>query len=306
MLFRSANSLGQVQEVARQLALASGRNWQAAADRLLDRVTSCVRDLPYYVHEVENTVESSRTSMPTLRDILAELRQVQEEFGDLQYSPQGQYVSVTTEPIELENVFLGEFEIRVNLTKLCDSRRRDAYRVIALDPHPAASNDSVPHPHVSDEHLCEGEASAAIGAALASGRLGDFFLLVRSVLTTYNSGSPYVPLEDWNGVSCYECGGTTNPDDSYRCHQCEREFCSECISFCRRCDESACAECLTSCPICGERTCESCMTRCGDCGEPLCRTCEEDGRCQCDQTQKGDEDEPEPDSTTQRAGQRAG
>ena len=84
-----ACSLEQVRQVAGQLALASGRNWRVAADHLLDRATSCVRDLPYCMQEVENTVESSRISVPTLRDILGELRQVQEECGDLQYSPQG-------------------------------------------------------------------------------------------------------------------------------------------------------------------------------------------------------------------------
>ena len=63
--------------------------------------------------------------------------------------------------------------------------------MIALDPHPAALNDAVTHPHVSDERLCTGDAGAAIQAALAAGRVFDFFTLVRSVLVTYNPESPY-------------------------------------------------------------------------------------------------------------------
>ena len=56
------------------------------------------------------------------------------------------------------------------------------YRVVALDPHPAGSDESVTHPHVRDEQLCAGDAAAAIRSALAGGRICDFFLLVRSVL----------------------------------------------------------------------------------------------------------------------------
>ena len=38
------------------------------------------------------------------------------------------------------------------------------YRVIALDPHPATKSESITHPHVQDERLCEGEGHAAIAA----------------------------------------------------------------------------------------------------------------------------------------------
>ena len=71
--------------------------------------------------------------------------------------------------------------------------------------------------------------------ALAGGRICDFFLLVRSVLTCYNPDSAYVSLDNWHGVSCYECGYTTCPDDLSYCTTCDRDFCSDCASYCRRC-----------------------------------------------------------------------
>ena len=114
------------------------------------------------------------------------------------------------EPITLEDVYLGEFEIRLDVFRLSELSSRIPYTVIALHPHPASSSDDVTHPHVSGRHLCEGDGSAAIRAALSHGRLFDFFSMVLGVLRTYNSDSPYVRLEDWNGVSCYDCGREMN------------------------------------------------------------------------------------------------
>ena len=81
---------------------------------------------------------------------------------------------------------LGPFEIRLDWGSLSDP---NPYSVVALDPNSAASNDEVTHPHVKDEHLCEGEGHSAIRAALAECRLLDFFMLVSQVLHTYGQGS---------------------------------------------------------------------------------------------------------------------
>ena len=83
----------------------------------------------------------------------------------------------------------------LHLNRLGESQRGTAYSIIALDPHPAASNDSVTHPHISDGELCAGDAGAAIRAALGAGRIADVFQLVHSVLTTYNPGCPYAFMD---------------------------------------------------------------------------------------------------------------
>ena len=275
------------------LAICIGRGWNAAADKTTERIRQGLRDLPYYASEVERFIEACKTPVPPVKDIVAELQQADQEFDQLRYIEESDLLAITVGPIELEDIFLGEFEIQLHLPSLSEVRRPHAiYRIVALDPHPPACNDSVTHPHVSDEHLCEGDAGAAIHAALTNGRICDFFQLVTAVLTTYNSGSPYVALSDWDGRPCYDCGYTMASDDSYWCSSCENDFCSECISCCSRCDESTCRGCLEECTVCGELVCPSCKTTCPDCGRMLCRTCLEESQCPCiEERQENEENE---------------
>ena len=70
---------------------------------------------------------------------------------------------VTTEPIELEGIALGRFEIRFNWLTVADER---PYRVVALDPNPASRSADTTHPHVQYERLCEGDGARAIHQAL--------------------------------------------------------------------------------------------------------------------------------------------
>src|SRR5690606_20967014 len=102
-------------------------------------------------------------------------------------------LSVTTEPITLEGVYLGPFRIELDVDDLAAGECAD-YRVIALEPNPAASNCDVTHPHIQDEQLCEGEGRPLIRRALGEGRILDFFEFVASVLRAYNPESPYVSL----------------------------------------------------------------------------------------------------------------
>jgi len=198
-------NLGQLRRSGDLLAVCLGRNWNAAAEQMTNRITQNLRDLPYYAGEIERIVETGKVKLPAVGDILADLEQAQEEFENLRHVKDGDLLVVTTEAIELEGYYFGEFDIQLQIAGLADVRRHSSlYRIVALDPHPAACNDIVTHPHVSDEHLCEGDASAAIESALANGRICDFFQLVTAVLTNYNPNSPYVALGDWEGRPCYD------------------------------------------------------------------------------------------------------
>ncbi|MCY2928825.1 MAG: hypothetical protein NTV86_04900 [Planctomycetota bacterium] len=285
------------------LAVCLSRGWNAAASQITDRVGRGLTDLPYYVSEIERMIDSSKLlKLPTLRDIRADLVQLEEEFEQFEYVEDGEELVVTTEAIELEDHYLGEFEIRLHIGKLAEMKRHSSiYRIVALDPHPAGCNESVTHPHVSDEHLCEGDASAAIEAALTNGRTCDFFQLVNAVLTTYNPHSPYVSLDHWEGIPCHDCGYTMSEGDAHWCESCQQDYCSECISYCHRCDESSCRGCLEECSVCGESMCSSCMTKCPECGKRLCKSCVEDQQCPCfeeDPEPEENEDEREPDEIT--------
>ena len=241
--------------------------------------------------------EKPEIPVPSVREVLEELLQAEEEFEGLQYNPEDEILSVTTDAVELEGVFLGDFEVQLLIPAIGDPNHRSLYQIVALDPHPSLRNDFVTHPHVNDQRLCAGDAGAAIEMALAGGRICDFFMLVRSVLTNYNRDSAYVTLEDWEGTACYDCGSVMGEDDSFYCTSCENEFCGECSSYCHRCEETTCRGCLAPCPVCEESTCNSCLTTCPECGRILCRDCREEEKCPC--LDEEPENEEETMTTTQ-------
>ena len=170
----------------RRIAKYRTRGFTAAAHRLREEANSVLRRLVAELECMRRSASWRPAPAPSLRDIVAELDRLVDEFGEWHYDPAEQAVSVVTDAIELDGVYLGPFEIKLLLGDLIETRGSTPYRVNALDPHPAATNEEVTHPHVSGGSLCAGDASAALTAALASGRLCEFFLLVRSVLTTYN------------------------------------------------------------------------------------------------------------------------
>ena len=229
----------------------------------------------------------ARPPVPSMRDIVNELHQVETEFGSWSY--QGHCLTVATDPIELEGVGLGPFEIRLDLSQMGLDGEWGTYRVVALDPNPAASDFGVTHPHVNGERLCAGDALGPVRQALSTGRLCDFFLIVKSVLNTYNPHSPFVKLEAWAGVSCYECGWTMSSDDSYYCEGCCHDYCSDCASYCASCDQTMCRGCLRCCAGCDDYTCASCLKSCKECQDEFCEGCLEDGLCETCRKEMEDE-----------------
>ena len=284
-----------LQKARRQLSQCIFRGWWAAAGQVENRISRAVGDLAYYLDQVGPALEAGKAAAPTQREIHADLLQLEHEFGQVLADPVHGVLAVRTDSIVLEDTYLGEFEIRLQVDRLDQDRPEQAFRVVALDPHPAASNSDVTHPHVSDDRLCAGDATVPIRAALDSGRICDFFLLVRSVLTTYNPHSPFVALGDWDGRPCYDCGYTVSEDDSCCCPTCQHEYCSDCTAFCGDCMETLCTGCLEECAACDEKFCTDCLARCPECGEPLCRSCLNDNQCPCQQTKESDHDEEDPD-----------
>ena len=279
MITKVSNHQTQLELIRQGLTRSLSKHWNTATRKLSANVIQIVHDLPYAIAELERAVRNCDLKLPTLRQVYEDLQQVQAEFGRLEYSQEENYLAVFTEPIELEDIFLGDFEIHLLLPKLAEMSNGHYLRVVALDPHPAATNDSVTHPHVSDEYLCAGDANTAIIQALSTGRICDAFMLIRSVLQTYNSSSPYVPLDQWEGISCYECGYVVSGDEVYYCEGCDRDFCGDCFGYCSSCHTSMCQGCLTTCSVCDEERCESCMSSCSECGESMCLSCLEDGVC---------------------------
>ncbi|HVX63244.1 MAG TPA: hypothetical protein VHC19_21665, partial [Pirellulales bacterium] len=214
----------------------------------------------------------------------------QEEFEEVDADFGEGTIAVTTEPITLSDIFLGPFQIRLAWRDLDEP---SPYRVIALEAHPAGTNDGVTHPHVQDEQLCEGEGRQAIEAALAQGRIGDFFLVVAQTLRTYSQGHAYVELSRWRGLVCSDCGAHVDEDEQCVCERCDAEVCSGCSSSCHSCDRGLCSDCATSCEDCQQPLCESCQTACAGCQKMCCEGCLDEGlcsACQADQEQETDQE----------------
>jgi hypothetical protein len=280
------------QQLLRQVEIASGRGWHLAAEQLRlalgIAVEICRSSLSGFSIALSRRLPPTQ---PAVREIYDDLAALAQEFADVACDRRQKTLSVTTDQIVLEDVTLGRFEIRLQYAAL---KEHPAYRVIALEPHPAAGNAGVTHPHVRDEYLCEGEARSAIRRALEQGRICDFFLLVSRVLGTYNPSSPHVRLSLWGGTACEDCGNRFSTAELYGCSNCDRQFCEECIPSCGGCSETVCTRCLTECTSCGQDRCPSCLGKCHRCGRALCRDCSENALCEeCHDRNEEREDQPE-------------
>ncbi|REJ92501.1 MAG: hypothetical protein DWQ35_12110 [Planctomycetota bacterium] len=269
------------QQLQRRITRARQRGWKLAERRsrrdlrrMLDNLCGHLRIIEAEILHWQGDKRPSGVG-----DVYADLRALQREFEDVSFDVGRQTLAVTTEPIELEGVDLGRFQICLDWSHLDQDRSRP-YRVVALDPNSAASNHSVTHPHVQDETVCEGEGHHAIVAALAEGRLLDFFLIVAGILRTYNCSSPYVSLAEWHGTECSDCGTLVGDEDRWNCEQCESSICGDCYLSCPSCDGIYCGNCVSRCEACDLDICGSCLQLCVGCRAARCPEClDENERC---------------------------
>ena len=204
-------------------------------------------------------------------DLFADLRQLEAEFEAVEVRWKEKVLVATTEAITLRGVELGPFAIELHWEARGEPGSR--FEIVALEPNPAAGGKGdIPHPHVRDRHLCAGDAVAPIRRALDDGRIADAFVLVRSVLRTYNPASPYTSLAEWGGSPCRECGRTVSADDRSCCEGCDADFCESCSSGCGRCDSTRCPGCLDSCALCDTDCCSRCLDSDPN-GRALCPEC---------------------------------
>lgn len=285
----------------RQSWRAKQHGWTLAAERLQHELQSTLSSLGAQITELQQRVDGQRsrnTAAVRYRDVFRDLLALREEFAAVNYDRSSHQLRVRTEEIELEDIELGPFEIRLDLDRLHDD---PVYRVVALAPNPPVSRQEVTHPHVMDGIVCEGEGRAAIRRTLADGRLWDFFQLIASVLRTYNEESPYIELVDWYNEPCHDCGVLTHPDNTVTCCGCETSLCYECDTACRGCGEGFCSGCLSACPRCEEPFCRNCLNiTCSDCLQQVCNECPiTEERCsEChDSEEDSTEIETEPDTT---------
>ncbi len=282
LMKRLTGFAGKLQELtaeSRKMGISLVHGWFSAAGRCCSRTSRLLNEITCSISQIQQLGEGPQNKIPKLSLLVEELNQLQEEFGSVDFDKTENTISVVTDPVTLEDIYLGPFTIRLAIDNLSELFKDSPYRVIALDPNPAGTDENVTHPHVSSEILCEGDGCVAIRASLEQGRLSDFFTMVRSILNTYNPDSPYVALHDWDGTPCYDCGYTTSSEDAYYCSSCDHDYCEECSTYCRCCDETICLSCSQQCPLCEEYICGNCLLRCAQCGSLCCSSCLEEELC---------------------------
>jgi hypothetical protein len=275
------NAWDRCAQLVRQIRRAQLRGWNLAAQELRT-------DLRYTLAAIQGELTALHSRLPaairpdpvtSAHDIYRDLVALQQEFECVDFDCRASWLSVTTEPIELQGIYLGPFEVRLDVRRI-QAVDSSPYRVIATDPHPAESRDNVTHPHVMDQVLCEGDGRQAIRQALAQGRLLDFFTLIAGVMRNYNPESPFVELALWHGHACSDCGSSISDDDSYSCHRCGESVCGECEICCTRCENSCCSSCAANCPGCESLHCQRCLIKCAACRASTCPNClDDDERC---------------------------
>jgi len=295
-------ALAEVRRAQDRVRLATRHHLDLTAARLRDDLGGRIDDLARKVEQLRAEQTMAAYPIPALAEWVHDLRQLEAEFGTVAVRWPDEVLRVVTEPIVLEDVELGPFAIEFGWDSSRRFRGARAFEVIALEPNPATGRDDIVHPHVQGHRLCAGDATEPLHQAVDEGRLADAFLLVQSVLTTYNPRSPYVPLSEWDGFHCSNCGRRGDTRDRYRCEGCDSSLCDESNDSCSRCSDTRCPDCLTACDVCDDRFCRSCLvatpsdrlvctecrTDCPSCGTRVASGEVHDGRC-------GSCPEPEPD-----------
>jgi hypothetical protein len=273
-------SWDQCQCLIRQIDLCVSRGWLHAAGLLKDRLERAIERCSDRLRNIGRQAAGYGRLAPlqSLGEIFQDLTVLADEFEGVTLDGSSQTVSITTQPIVLEEIALGSFEIRLHWDRIGERR---PYEVVALSPNPAGESSDTTHPHVKGNQLCEGDGQAAIAQALRTGRLLDFFQLVSRILDTYNSSSAYVSLSEWNGSPCADCGAVLGDEDQYSCDRCGDLQCRDCLSSCVRCDALCCHSCTNYCHSCEESVCSRCERTCSRCERTFCTSClSEIGLCE--------------------------
>jgi hypothetical protein len=288
---------GAVCQARLRLTLARSRGWDGVAGKLQRQL---LERLPRLQLAVQDVLDHRDAPFPAaaLPLLLAELRQLHDEFEQvtIDLDDEGEdRIAVTTDPIVLQGLALGPFCIELHLERMVQRSDSSAFRIVALDPNPSERNEFVTHPHVSDYDLCAGDATVPIALALAQGRLCDAFVLVNSVLHTYNPRSAYVPIEEWRAITCPDCQ-CTDCESLICCEACGRAACDGCSGTCGVCERCCCGGCMEYDPVAHQDCCSNCRGRCEQCNRIVVHDDldEQSGLCpQCLAEQQPPQPQPE-------------
>ena len=103
--------LQEVTTETRRIQKALDHRWLSAAGKSKVRLERALNDLPYLITNAKQFIARPVNKVPTFRDLMAEFTQLADEFGNVTFDMENQSISITTESIDLDDVYLGEFKI---------------------------------------------------------------------------------------------------------------------------------------------------------------------------------------------------
>jgi hypothetical protein len=273
-LDRIAQTQVCLQQVRRRLDKARRLRLALVQPQLEQEIIGLLRDLCEDCNQLLTQLEKPPPTVPPIDFLREELRQVALDFEELTIDWKTKAVIAQTEPITLDHIYLGPFEVHFCWQRLLEAQGHLCFNVVALEPNPSVVDESVTHPHVKDELICAGDATSSIKNAVQQGRLADAFGLMRSVLLTYNARSPYVALSRWqDDATCSNCGSSVGEGELSYCEGCESDFCDECTTYCARCDCLRCEICLQRCAVCESWCCRGCLEETAASQRSCCSAC---------------------------------
>jgi hypothetical protein len=103
----------------RQIDIARQRGWHGAARQLSDdlrhEVEYCRQRLGDFSRQLQQSIPKK---LPTESDIFHEIMAVHDDFSEAEIDLQSGEISITTDPIVLQDTHLGRFQIRLDWNRL--------------------------------------------------------------------------------------------------------------------------------------------------------------------------------------------
>lgn len=109
-------SMERLRAARRRLRLCASRQWFSAAGKVAEDLSYSLRSLAYDAGRLKDITDGAEDRMPSAVEVAAELRQAENEFGQLRYDRKSKFIAVATEAITLGDIYLGEFEIQLLLS----------------------------------------------------------------------------------------------------------------------------------------------------------------------------------------------
>jgi hypothetical protein len=110
--------LQRLSRIHHKLGLCQLHQYHAAARQLRTQLGRMLPDLICEIEGLQQMDKRKPVLVPSLRDLVDEIHQIQQEFDTYDYSRKSKTLSVTTDSIELEGIELGRFRIDLRLDLL--------------------------------------------------------------------------------------------------------------------------------------------------------------------------------------------